>query len=195
MSSSAASCSICCHPASCVSATSASSPTAAAPRCCRCAVSCWATQRERQLRRPNRLPKRPIHSGTARSAEAPCVSSNGYPPPNSSFAHHRNQTSAQHKASSISAALARASARTQIPCLICPKTLAQPLPQLPMVDLLRSFAVLSYPQTRRPNSPDNLRGTSVPEQTHSKCIAPHRGGFLQVVVSEAPNPRSCGCAP
>src|ERR1035438_2370789 len=118
MSSCVASCSICCRPASCAFATSASSPTATVPPCYRCAVDCLATQREQQLRRLSRLPTRLTHSGTAQSAEAPCASSNGSPPPNSCFAHHRNQRSEEHEASSISSAFVRASARMQIPCLI-----------------------------------------------------------------------------
>ena len=75
-----------------------------------------------QLRRHHRPPIRLTHSGTARSAAEPCASSNGSPPRNSCFALHLNQTGAQHEALSTSSAFARASARTQTPCLICPET-------------------------------------------------------------------------
>jgi hypothetical protein len=91
-------------------------------------------------------------------------------------------------------AFARASAGTQALCLICPEMLAQLRPQLAVVVSWRSSAVQSRPQPRRPSLSEHLRGHFVPEQSHSKYIAPHRGGFLQVVVSEAPHPRSSDCA-
>ena len=128
MSSCAASCSICCRPASCASATSDSSPTATALLCCRCAFDCSATQRRWLLRQHHHPPIRLTHSGAAQSAVEPCASSNGSPPRNSCFALHLNQTGALHEALSTSSASARASARTRIPCLFRPKPLGcQPL--------------------------------------------------------------------
>ena len=114
MSSCDASCSICCRRASCASATSVSSPTATAPLCCRFAVSCWAAQGERQLRRLNHLPKRLTHSGTARSAVEPCTWSNGSPLRNCCCALHRNQIGAPLEPLFPTSASTRASARRQI---------------------------------------------------------------------------------
>ena len=186
MSSCAASCSICCRPASSASATSASSPTVNALRCCRCACNCSADHRNTQPRRPHHPPIRPTHSGTAQSAAEPCASSNGSLPRNSCFALHLNQTSAQHEALSTSSALARASARTKIPCLIRSKPLScQPLqaPHPPPAGHRTApsglQAIGSYP-TQSPPDP------SAPAQAHSKYIGFHVGGFLQVAVSEAP---------
>ena len=88
------------------------------------------------LRRHHRPPIRLTHSGTAQSAAEPCASSNGSPLPNSCFALHLNQTGAQHEALSTSSASDRASARTQIPCLIWPKTLDRPVSSSPPHDTL-----------------------------------------------------------
>src|ERR1700678_2368249 len=71
MSSFAASCSTCCHPASCASATSDSLPTATALLCCRCAFDSSATQRRWLLRQHHHPPIRLTHSGTAQSAVEP----------------------------------------------------------------------------------------------------------------------------
>ena len=119
MSSCAASCSICCRRDSCASATSDSSPTATALRSCRCACDCSADHSKTQLRRHHRPPIRPTHSGIVQSAAEPCASSSGSPQRNSCFALRLNQTAAQHETLFTSSALARASARSQIPCLIC----------------------------------------------------------------------------
>src|ERR1700722_742386 len=94
MSSCAASCSICCRPASCASATSDSSPTATALRACRYASNCSADHRKTQLRRHHRPPIRTTHSGTVLPAAQPCALSNGSPLRNSCFARHLNQTAA-----------------------------------------------------------------------------------------------------
>ena len=51
---------------------------------------------------------------------------------------------------------------------------------------VRSSAVPSNPKTDRPYLSPHLRGTSGPDQTYSKRVAFHEGGFLQVAVSEAP---------
>src|ERR1019366_2395135 len=131
MSSCAASCSICCHLASYASATSASSPTATAPRCCRCAGGCSADHCKAQPHPHLRPPIRPTRSGTAPSAVEPCASSNGFPLPNSCCARHLSQTGTQHEDLSTSSAFARASAHTRIPCLFRPRHLGcQPLQPL-----------------------------------------------------------------
>ena len=77
-----------------------------------------AAQRRSLLRQHHRPPIRLMHSGTARSAAQPCASSNGSPPRNSCFVLHLNQNGTQHEDRSTSSASARASARTQPPCLI-----------------------------------------------------------------------------
>src|ERR1700722_14768816 len=120
MSSCDASCSICCRPVSCASATSDSSPTGTALLGCRCACDYSADHSKAQLRRHQRPQIRSIHSGTALSAVEPCASSNGSPPRNSCFALHLNQTATPHEALSTSSTLARASAHTRIPCLFQP---------------------------------------------------------------------------
>src|ERR1035437_391679 len=175
MSSCAASCSTCCHPALCASATSGSSQTGNAPSCCRSAVSCSAARRERQLRRLNHLSKGLTHSGTARSAEAPCASSNGSPPPNSCFAHHRNQTSAQHEALSISPAFARASARLRIPCLIRPKTLKCQSLKPPHQPPASRYTAPSGHQTNGSHPTRPVPDPSAPAEAQSKYIGFHGG--------------------
>ena len=186
MSSCAASCSICCRPVSCASATSDSSPTATALHCCRCAGDCSADHSRTQLRRHQRPQIRTIHSGTAQSAAEPCASSNGSPPRNSCFALHLNQNGTPHEALSTSSTLARASAHTRIPCLFLPKPLGcQPLQRLHKASANQHAAssghsiIGRYPTRSVPDP-------SAPVQTDSKYIGFHRGGFLQVAVSEAP---------
>lgn len=186
MSSCAASCSICCRPASCAFVTSDSSPTATALRCCHSAGDCSADHCKTQLSRHHRLQISLSHSGTAQPAVEPCTSSNGSPLRNSCFALHLNQTSALHEALSKSAAFTRASARLRIPCLIRPEPLAcqslqpphQPSPSHSTAP--SGFqANESYPTQSVPDPP-------APAQAHSKYIGFHGGGFLQVAVSEAP---------
>ena len=193
MSSCAASCSICCRPASCASATSASSPTATALRCCRCAFNCSATQR-RCCSASITVHRSDTHSGTAQSAVEPCASSNGSPPRNSCFARHLNQTDALHEALSTSSASARASARTRIPCLFRPKPLGcQPL-QPPHQASASQHAAPSGPSVIRRCPTLSVPDPSAPVQTDSKYIGFHVGGFLQVAVSEAPPRRLLNCA-
>ena len=192
MSSFAASCSICCHPASCAFATSDSLPTATALLCCRCAFDSSATQRARLRRQYHHPPSRLTHSGTVQSAGEPCTSSNGSPPPNSCFARRLNQTGALHEALSTSSASARAPALTRIPCLFRPKPLAcQPL-QRPENASASQHAAPSAPSVIRHYPTQSVPDLSAPVQTDSKYIGFPEGGFLQVAVSEAPplGPRS-----
>ena len=119
-SSCAASCSTCCRPDSCASATSDSSPTGNRATFLPLCFQLLGGSRKDELRWHQRPPTRLTHSGTARSAGEPCASSNGSPLRNSCFAHHLNRTGALHEPPSISSAFARASARTQIPCLFEP---------------------------------------------------------------------------
>jgi hypothetical protein len=69
----AASCSTCCRRASCASATSGSSQTVNAPRCCRGAVGCSEALSRQPLRRHRCLLTTLIHSGVVRYAVAPCT--------------------------------------------------------------------------------------------------------------------------
>ena len=158
MSSCAAFCSICCRPASCASATSASSPTGNAPLSCRSASNCSAAQSNIDCFGGITVHRSALtHSGTVRSAVAPCTSSNGSPPRNSCFALHLNQTGAQHEPLSTSSAFARAPARTQIPCLISAETtrVTQSLQPSPDVSL-RCFIAPSGPQSLRSHPPLQL---------------------------------------
>jgi hypothetical protein len=192
MSSFAASCSICCHPASCAYATSDSLPTATALLCCRCAFDSSATQRRWQFRQRHHPPSRLTHSGTAQSAVEPCTSSNGSPPRNSCFARHLNQIDALHEALSTSSTSARVSAHTRIPCLLRSKPLAcQPL-QCPHKASASQYAAPSGPSVIRRCPTQSVHDPSAPVQTDSKYIGFPVGGFLQVAVSEAPpsRPRS-----
>src|ERR1700677_1663883 len=186
MSSYAASCYTCCRRASCASATSASSPTGTVLRCCHCAYYCSGDHSKTQLRRHHRPQIRLIHSGTAQSAAEPCASLNGSPLPNSCFAPHLNQNGALHEPLSTSSVFARASARTQILCLIRPKTLrCQPLQR-------QNQASKSHwpppfePQANRLHQIQPVRDPPPPTRAHSKYIGFPVGGFLQVAVSEAP---------
>ena len=192
MSSFAASCSICCHPASCASATSDSLPTATALLCCRCAFDSSATQRRWLLRQHHHPPFRLTQSGTAQSAVEPCTSSNGSPPRSSCFVRHLNQTDPLHEALSTSSTSARASAHTRIPCLFRPKPLGcQPL-QRPHNASASQHAAPSGPSAVRRCPTHSVPDPSAPVQTDSKYIGFPVGGFLQVAVSEAPplGPRS-----
>ena len=153
-----------------------------------------AARRERQLRRLNHLSKGLTHSGTARSAEAPCASSNGSPPPNSCFAHHLNQISAQHEALSISPAFAHASARLRIPCLIRPKTLKCQSLKPPHQPPASRYTAPSGHQTNGSHPTRPVPDPSAPAEAQSKYIGFHGGGFLQVAVSEAPCMRECKLA-
>ncbi len=183
MSSFAASCSICCHPASCAYATSDSLPTATALLCCRCAFDSSATQRRWLLRQHHHPPIRLTHSGTAQSVVEPCTSSNGSPPRNSCFARHLNQIDALHEALSTSSTSARASAHTRIPCLFRPKPLGcQPLHKASA----SQYAAPSGPSVIRRCPTQSVPDPSAPVQTDSKYIGFPVGGFLQVAVSEAP---------
>src|ERR1700732_3610921 len=190
MSSCAASCFICCHPVSCASVTSDSSPTAIALRFCHYAANCLAAQKRYLLRQHHRPPIRTTHSGTALSAAQPCASSNGSPPRNSCSARHLNQTGTQHESPFTSSTSIRASARTRILCLLWAKPLGcQPLPPLHRP----SSNCRTTPSGRKATGPCPTRSVphpSAPLQTDSKYIGFHVGGFLQVAVSEAPRPES-----
>src|ERR1700679_2574816 len=185
MSSFAASCSICCHPASCAYATSDSLPTATALLCCRCAFDSSETQRTWLLRQHHHPPIRLTHSGVAQSAVELCTSSNGSPPPNSCFAPHLNQTDALHEAPFTSSTSARASAHTRIPCLFRPKPLGcQPL-QLPHKASASQYAAPSGPSVIRRCPTQSVPDPSAPVQTDAKYIGFPVGGFLQHAVSAA----------
>ena len=186
MSSCAASCSICCRPASCASATSDSSPTATALLFCRCACDCSADHRKTQPRRHHPPPIRPTHSGTAQSAAEPCASPNGSLLRNYCFARRRNQTGALHETLSTSSALTRASARSRILCLICPRLLGCISLEPPTDTSFRCSTAPSHRQSGTSHPTRLAPDPSAPVQTDSKCIAFHVGGFLQVAVSEAP---------
>jgi hypothetical protein len=186
MSSFAASCSICCHPASCASATSDSLPTATALLCCRCVFDSWATQRTCLLRQHHHPPIRLTHSGAAQSAVELCTSSNGSPLRNSCFAPHLNQTDALHEAPSTSSTSARASAHTRIPCRFRPKPLGgQPL-RRPQKAAASQHAAPSAPSVIQRCPAQPVADPSAPVQADSKYIGFPEGGFLQVAVSEAP---------
>ena len=186
MSSFAASCSICCHAASCASATSDSLPTATALLCCRCAFDSSATQRTWLLRQHPHPPIRLTHSGAAQSAVEPCTSSNGSPPRNSCFVRHLNQIDALHEALSTSSTSVRASAHTRTPCLFRPKPFGcQPL-QRPQKASASQPAAPSGPSVIRHCPTQPVPDPSAPVQTDSKYIGFPVGGFLQVAVSEAP---------
>ena len=120
-SSCGAFCCICSRAASYASATSASSPTAAAPACCPSASNCYAVQ-------PNKLcQQRPPHlssvrTGVAHSAAEPCSSSNESLRHNCCSALHRRLSGAQHEPLSSIWILSRSSARRGKPCLIPPAT-------------------------------------------------------------------------
>jgi hypothetical protein len=186
MSSCDASCSICCRPVSCASATSDSSPTGTALRCCRCACDYSADHSKTQLRRQPRPQIRLIHSGTVQSAAEPCGSSNGSLPRNSCFGHRHNQSGTQHEALSKSSITARVSERMRIPCPIWRGLLGR-LALRPSTDAsLWCFTGPPQRQSCTSYSTRPVPDLPGPAQTDSKYIAFHEGGFLQVAVSEAP---------
>jgi len=181
-SSCAYSCSMCCRPPSCVSATSASSPTDDVPLCCRYASICSEALSRQPLRRPRRLLTTLIHSGAARYALAPCMLSNVSPPRNSCFALHPNQTGAPHETLFPSSPADRAPVRMQIPCLISTEMPGQ-LSVAYTPDALRPrFTAPSHLQSATSCLSPLLPQISAPDQTDSKYIAFQEGGFLQVAV-------------
>ena len=187
MSSCAASCSICCRRASCASATSASSPTATALRCCRYASNCSAAQRK------HRFAGITVHRSDPLTLELPSLRRN-----------HARRRTALRRATPASLSTSTRPVRSMklyphprplpvlrrvrgSPCLIWPEPLAcQPLqpPDRPLVRVTAPLhpafkPIRSYPTQSVPDP-------SAPAQTDSKYIAFHEGGFLQVAVSEAP---------
>src|SRR5664279_1757580 len=180
-----------CRPVSCASATSDSSPTGIAQRCCRCAFSGSAGQSKGRLRQHHRPPKRLTHSGSAQSAVEPCTSSNGSPRLNSCFAHHRNQTGALHESQSTASALARALARMQIPCLNWPRLVRYRPLQLPHDPSVRRFQAQFIHQSGRSYPLQRVHALTEHVRPHSKYIGFPVGGFLQVAVSEAPSQSAC----
>src|SRR5215813_636086 len=83
MSSCAASFSTCCPPALSASATSVSSPIAAAPPCCPSADIYFMSQRKIPPLPHCDLPVRNSHCGAAPSVAERCISSSASPPPDS----------------------------------------------------------------------------------------------------------------
>ena len=112
------------------------------------------------------------------------MSSNDSPPRNSRSALHRN--GALHEPLFASSISARSSARTQIPCLICPRVFCQLSFQRPPNAPMQPFAAPSGLKnlTSSPSKP--VLSLSERAQPHSKYIGFPEGGFLQVAVSEAP---------
>src|SRR5664280_1555348 len=192
-SSCADSCSICCHVASCASATSDFSPTGNAPSSCRSASNCSTAQRTELLHRHRRPPTSLSRYGTVQSAVEPCTSLNGSPRLNSCFALHLNPTSAQHEPLSASSASTRAPARTEISGLLAPGVLCYLFFQL-----CRPLLCDAPPLQQDLKAADHTDHSGLlkplhPLSPHSKYIAFPRGGFLQVAVSEAPGQGSCDC--
>jgi hypothetical protein len=126
-----------------------------------------------QLRRRHRPQIRLIHSGTVQSAAEPCASSNGSLPRNSCFARRLNRTGAQHEVLLTSSVTARASARTQIPCLIWSGLLGW-LFLLPSTASLSCFTQPSHRRSRTSYPTRPVPDTSPPAQTDSKYIAFHK---------------------
>jgi hypothetical protein len=178
---------MCCRPPSCASATSDSSPTDDVPLCCRSASICSEALGRQPIRRHRRLLTTLIHSGTVHYAVAPCTWSNVSPPRNSCFALHLNQTGAQHETLFPSSPAERAPARMQIPCLISTEMPAQLSVEYTPDPLRSRFTAPSHLQSATSCLSPLLPQISAPDQTDSKYIGFHEGGFLQVAVSEAPS--------
>ena len=136
-------------------------------------------------RRHRRLLTTLIHSGTARYAVAPCLLSNVFPPRNSCFALRLNQTGAQHEALFQSSPAERTPARMQIPCLISTEMPGQLSVQPTPHALWPPFPAPSHLQNATSYLSPLLPQISAPDQTDSKYMGFHEGGFLQVAVSEA----------
>ena len=124
MSSCAASCSTCCHAASCASATSASSPTGNAPRSCRSASNCSTAHRNISAYASHRRPRSAslaMELSALRRNHARCRTAlrRSTPAPLSAS----TRALRQHESLSTSSASAPAPARTQIRCLVEPGVL------------------------------------------------------------------------
>jgi hypothetical protein len=120
MSSCAASSCTCCHAASCASATSASSPTGNALRCCRSASGCSQVQ-PTSLLEPHRVMQitlaRPP-AGTVPSVAAPCTPWNGSPRLNCCRILHPSPTYVPHETPTPATISPRAPAYIPLLCLI-----------------------------------------------------------------------------
>jgi hypothetical protein len=99
---------------------------------------------------------------------------------------HLNQNSTQHDPLSTSLASVLASARSQIPCLICPGLLGSRSLQPSINTSSRRPTATSHRQNGTPRPTHPVPDPSAPAQIDAKYIAIHEGGFLQVAVSEAP---------
>src|ERR1017187_3554558 len=108
-------------------------------------------------------------------------------------ARHLNQNGTQHEYLSASSASARASARSQITCLIRPKPLVEQSLQPSHPASTSHCAALSRLQADGSYPTQSVADHPPTAQTDSKYIAFHNGGFLQVAVSEAPHLRACRC--
>ena len=188
MSSCGGFCCTCCHVASYVSATSASSPTAAVPACCLSASNCYVIQpnRRHQQRQSPRLNR--CHFGAAHVAVEPCVPSNESPRLNCCFVLHPTLPGAQHELLSCISTTLRATTRTGKRCAIWP-------PATPCGGNCSS-APTKNGSSRPPPAPrvteKRTRSGLVPHplaaSAHSNYISVRRrSGFLHVAVSKAPS--------
>jgi hypothetical protein len=180
-------CCICSRAASYASATSASSPTAAAPACCPSASNCYAVQPNKRHHQGSAPQLSSVRTGVAHSAAEPCSSSNQSPRRNYYSVLHRKLPCAQHEPLSPIWILSRSSARRAKPCLIPPATAS--------CDRSRSSprpGTSSFGQppalylTNKRTKHRRCRNCRYPS-AHSNYISIRRHcGFLQVAVSEVP---------
>jgi len=102
------------------------------------------------------------------------------------FALHQNQIDVLHEPISASSASTRASARTQIPILICPRVHDQLSFQRPPNASMQPPPAPSGLQNFNSRRFKPVPSLTAHPQPHSKYIGFPVGGFLQVAVSEAP---------
>jgi hypothetical protein len=172
--------------ASCASATSASSPIGDALPCYRSVLAYSRVQQRAPLRQH---PQQNIltHSGTARSAAEPCMSSNGSPRLNCCFAP-RLSTSTPHEPTTPSSNHPRASARTETLCLtrlglLCQSSLP-PLPTTPTRLLSRRALVRAAAHSRQ----EQRSKPSAHAQTHTNPIGSRTGRLPSSrCIRSAPN--------
>ena len=177
---------ICSLAASCASATSAFSPTAGAPACCPSASNSCAVPRKKWLQQRRHPRITPAAVGVARCAVEPCTRSNGSQPHNSCSVLHHWPSGAQHELAyktrslgvlrnaqgTLASSRAAASADTDPNCCQPPRPgTAHRISRLDSANKKRKHGIRSTASSHRPRS---------------KCIGAHRGGFLQVALSEVP---------
>src|ERR1700687_1367372 len=184
MSSCDASSCTCCHAALCASATSDFSLTDGERSFFHSVSGCSSHPISQQQTPPR--PRGPFtRCGNVHFAAEPCRLSSASPPPNFSSDLRLISAGAPHESTSPASNLARASARTLVLCLALVRMQYGGAIQTLRCAAPRSFSLRPSTETQALCPQCHTRKGSRPAHPDTNPIV-HRGGFLQVAVSEAP---------